>query len=199
MDARIQALTKQDMDTIALKYPFFKEELHRCRDSADSEGNIFSVGLVAIDHVDALGRRYGETVMKQIAREVVERITGVTGKMGLEEAEDGGFHPVGRVGEGLFGIILPRANLKGAQACAQQIHNAIEFQAIRTMLKLGQRSRARMCVFPVNAACSCLSACRVGPFGGEAAGAPLAMRTAQARDGDCLRPRRPGSTGRPWV
>ena len=136
MDARIQALTKQDMDTIALKYPFFKEELHRCRDSADSEGNIFSVGLVAIDHVDALGRRYGETVMKQIAREVVERITGVTGKMGLEEAGDGGFHPVGRVGEGLFGIILPRANLKGAQACAQQIHNAIEFQAIRTMAGL---------------------------------------------------------------
>lgn len=136
MDARIQALTKQDMDTIALKYPFFKEELHRCRDRSDREGNIFSVGLVAIDHVDALDQRYGEAVMKQIAREVVERITSVTGKMGLEEAGDGVFHPVGRVGDGLFGIILPRANLKGAQACAQQIHNAIEFQAVRTMAGL---------------------------------------------------------------
>ncbi len=135
-EARIQALTKQDMDTIALKFPFFKEELHRCRDRADGEGNIFSIGLVAIDHIEALNQRYGETVMKQIARDVVERITGVTGKMGLEEAGDGGFHPVGRVGEGLFGIILPRANLKGAQACAQQIHNAIEFQAIRTMAGL---------------------------------------------------------------
>lgn len=135
-EARILALTKQDMDTIALKYPFFKEELHRCRDRADNEGNIFSVGLVAIDHIDALNQRYGEMVMKQLTREVVDRITGVTGKMGLEEAGDGGFHPVGRVGEGLFGIIMPRANLKGAQAYAQQVHNTIEFQAFRTMAGL---------------------------------------------------------------
>ena len=135
-EARIHALTKQDMDTVALKYPFFKEELHRCRERSDREGSIFCVGLVAIDHVQGLNERYGEIVMKQLTREIVERITGVTSKMGLEDADDGGYHPVGRIGDGLFGIILPRANLKGAQACAQQIHNAVEFQAIRTMAGL---------------------------------------------------------------
>jgi len=133
---RIHKLTVQDMDTIALKYPFFKEELRRCKEQADRSGTTFSVGLIALDHFSALGERYGELVIKQLMREVVERAGKVISKMGLEDAGDGGHHPLGRVGDGLFGVILPRANMKGAQTCAQQLHNAIELQSIRTMAGL---------------------------------------------------------------
>jgi GGDEF domain-containing protein len=131
--ARIHAITRQDMDTIALKFPFFKEELRRVKEGADSSGITFSIGLVEIDHFAALQQKHGETVIKQLLREVVERIGGVMGKLGLEEAEDGSYHPLGKVGEGLYGMILPRANLKGALACARQVHSAVELQSIRTM------------------------------------------------------------------
>jgi GGDEF domain-containing protein len=131
--ARIHAITRQDMDTIALKFPFFKEELRRVKEGADTSGITFSIGLVEIDHFAALQQKHGETVIKQLLREVVERIGGVMGKLGLEEAEDGSYHPLGKVGEGLYGMILPRANLKGALACARQVHSAVELQSIRTM------------------------------------------------------------------
>ena len=128
---RIHKLTIQDMDTIALKYPFFKAELHRCKEHADRSRTTFCVGLIAIDHFADLGARHGELVAKQVAREVVERAGSVMSKMRL--GEEDGDHSLGRVGEGLFGVILPRANLKGAQTCVQQLHNTIEFQPIRTM------------------------------------------------------------------
>ncbi|HEY1772592.1 MAG TPA: diguanylate cyclase [Gammaproteobacteria bacterium] len=130
---RIHAITRQDLDTIALKFPFFKEELRRVKERADATGVAFSVGLIEIDHFAALQEKHGETVVKQLLREVVERIGGVMGKLGLEEAEDGSYHPLGKVGEGLYGMILPRANLKGALACARQVHSAVELQSIRTM------------------------------------------------------------------
>ena len=130
---RIHALTMQDLDTIALKYPFFKRELKRAKETADTSGVAFSIGLMEIDHFAALQKQHAETVVKQVSREVVERASQVLGKLGLKEAEDGSYHPLGKVGDGLYGIILPRSNLKGALACARQLHSAIELQSIRTM------------------------------------------------------------------
>jgi GGDEF domain-containing protein len=130
---RIHAITMQDLDTIALKYPFFKEELKRAKETADATGVAFSIGLMEIDHFAALQKQHAETVVKQFLREVVERASKVLGKLGLTDAEDGSYHPLGKVGDGLYGIILPRANLKGALACARQLHSAVELQSIRTM------------------------------------------------------------------
>ncbi len=130
---RIHAITCQDLDTIALKFPFFKEELRRCKERADASGTTFCTGLLEIDHLANISQRYGETVVKQMLREVVERVTGVLGEMGLEDSADGGYHPLGKVGDGLYGILLPRANLKGASACAKQLHKVVELQSIRTM------------------------------------------------------------------
>jgi len=133
---RIHAITIQDMDTIALKYPFFREELRRCKERADRSGSTFSIGLIEIDHFAVIGERYGEMAVKQLLREVVERVTGVIAKMGLEEEGDGAHHPLGRVGDGLYGMILPRANVKGALACAKQLHKVVELESIRTMAGL---------------------------------------------------------------
>jgi GGDEF domain-containing protein len=130
---RIHAITMQDLDTIALKYPFFKEELKRATERADGTGVAFSIGLMEIDHFAALQKQQAETVVKQLLREVVDRASGVLGKLGLHDAEDGSYHPLGKVGDGLYGIILPRSNLRGALACARQLHSAVELQSIRTM------------------------------------------------------------------
>jgi GGDEF domain-containing protein len=130
---RIHALTMQDLDTIALKYPFFKQELKRAKEAADASGVAFSIGLMEIDHFAALQKQHADTVVKQLLREVVERASKVLGKLGLEDAEDGSYHPLGKVGDGLYGIILPRSNLKGALTCARQLHSAVELQSIRTM------------------------------------------------------------------
>jgi diguanylate cyclase (GGDEF)-like protein len=134
--ARIHAITVQDMDTIALKYPFYREELRRCKEGADRSGTTFSIGLIEVDHFSALNDRYGEMAMKQLLREVVERVSGILGKHGFEEEGDGGHHPLGRVGDGLYGMILPRANLKGAMTCAKQLHQLVELQSIRTLAGL---------------------------------------------------------------
>ena len=129
---RIHTITRQDMDTIALKFPFFKEELRRCKEQTDANGTTFSTGFIEIDYIAQLNERYGETVMKQVLREVVDRVTGVMAKMGMKASDDGSYHPVGRVGEGLYGMILPRANLKQALACVQQLHQVVELQSIPT-------------------------------------------------------------------
>ncbi|HSN17019.1 MAG TPA: GGDEF domain-containing protein [Gammaproteobacteria bacterium] len=127
---RIHTLTVQDMDTIALKYPFFKQELQRCKERAERSGDTFAVGLVSIDHFAELSRRHGETAMKQLNREVVLRVSGIVSKMNVE----GGRHPgVGKVGDGLFGIILDRTNLRGARVCTERLHMAISHQMVRTM------------------------------------------------------------------
>src|SRR6185312_4205854 len=70
---RIHALTMQDLDTIALKYPFFKQELRHAKEAADASGVAFSIGLMEIDHFSALQQQHAETVIKQLSREVVER------------------------------------------------------------------------------------------------------------------------------
>jgi GGDEF domain-containing protein len=129
---RIHELTVQDMDTIALKYPFFKEELRRCKERADRGGETFTIGLVSVDHFAALAENHGDMVAKQITREVVQRIARVVGKVGLND-DGSGHQPVGKVGDGLFGIILPRTNLKGSAACAEKLHAGVGHQAIRTL------------------------------------------------------------------
>jgi len=129
---RIHQLTVQDMDTIALKYPFFKEELGRCKQRADRDGQALSIGLVSIDHFAALSQRHGEMVMKQVTREVVHRVARVVGKASLND-DGSGHQPVGKVGDGLFGIILPHINRQGAAACAEKLHAAVGHQSIRTL------------------------------------------------------------------
>lgn len=132
-DARehIHTITARDMDTIALKFPFFKEELRRCKQRADESGTTFCTGLISIDHFAELSAHHDDTVVKQLLRAVVERAAGVIHELGLGEL-DGRRPPIGRVGDGLYGMILPRANLKGAGVCARKIHQAVELQSIKT-------------------------------------------------------------------
>ncbi|HEV2111735.1 MAG TPA: diguanylate cyclase [Gammaproteobacteria bacterium] len=130
--ARIHALTVQDMDTIALKYPYFKDALAQQKTRADRTGETFSVGLIEIDHFASIQERCGDSAGKQLLREFAERATKLVRKMDfLEETEDT-YHPLGRVGEGLFGLILPGTNLKGALHCADRLHAAMEFRNIHT-------------------------------------------------------------------
>lgn len=129
---RIHELTVQDMDTIALKYPFFKEELRRCKERADRDRETFTISLVSIDHFPALTERYGDMVAKQVAREAVHRIARSISGSGVND-DGGGHQPVGKIGEGLFGIILPRTNARGSTACLDKVQAAVSYQSIRTL------------------------------------------------------------------
>ncbi|MFI4920957.1 MAG: GGDEF domain-containing protein [Gammaproteobacteria bacterium] len=131
-EARIHALTVQDMDTIALKYPYFKDALVREKTRADQIGGTFSIGLLEIDHFADIAATHGEVVAKQLLREFAERATSLIKKMGFMDMDDDNYRPLGRVGEGLFGLILPTVNLKGAQHCAERLHHGMEFRDIKT-------------------------------------------------------------------
>ena len=131
-ERRIHALTVQDMDTIALKYPYFKDALAKQKTRADKNGETFSIGLIEIDHFAALQERCGESAAKQLLREFAERTTKLIKRMDLLEDTDEAYHPLGRVGEGMFGLILPGTNVKGAQHCAERLHSALEFHNIHT-------------------------------------------------------------------
>lgn len=131
-EARIHALTVQDMDTIALKYPYFKDALAQQKTRADKNGETFSIGLIEIDHFSEIQRSCGEAAAKQLLREFADRATALVRKMDFLETADQTYHPLGRVGDGLFGLILPGANLKGAQYCADILHKAMEFRSIQT-------------------------------------------------------------------
>ena len=131
-EARIHALTVQDMDTIALKYPYFKDALAQQKTRADKTGETFSIGLIEIDHFASIQERCGESAAKQLLREFAERTTKLIRKMDLLEDAGDSYHPLGRVGEGLFGLILPGTNLKGALHCADRLHAAVEFHNIHT-------------------------------------------------------------------
>lgn len=131
-EKRIHALTVQDMDTIALKYPYFKDALAKQKTRADKSGETFSIGLIEIDHFAAIAERCGESAAKQLLREFAERTTKLIRKMDLLEETGDAYHPLGRVGEGLFGLVLPGTNLKGALHCADRLHAAMEFHNIHT-------------------------------------------------------------------
>jgi len=132
-DARehIHTITARDMDTIALKFPFFKEELRSCKQRADASETSFWAGLISIDHFSELSARYDEDVVKQLVRAVTERAAGVIQELQLGEL-DPKRPPIGRVGDGLYGMILSRANLKGAETCARKLRQAVELHSIKT-------------------------------------------------------------------
>lgn len=129
---RIETLTVQDMDTIALKYPYFKNALKGEKLRADQDRTTFSIGLVEIDHFAEIRERCGELVAKQLLRAFADRATALIKKMDFVSADDDRYHPLGRVGDGLFGLVLPGANLKGAKYCVERLHSAVEFQDIPT-------------------------------------------------------------------
>lgn len=131
-EARIHALTVQDMDTIALRYPYFKDALAQQKTRADKAGETFAVGLIEIDHLASLQARCGEAAVKQLLREFADRATKLIRRLDFLEDADDSYHPLGRVGEGLFGLILPGTNLKGALHCADRLHAALEFRDIHT-------------------------------------------------------------------
>jgi len=133
-EARIHAITIQDLDSIALKYPFFKGALAREKVRADREGGTFSIGLVAIDHFAEIRALYGEQVAKQLLREFADRTTKLIRNMDFLDATDDSYNPLGRVGEGLSGLLLPGANLKGAKHCVQRLSTAMEYRDIRTVV-----------------------------------------------------------------
>ncbi|MGE5625581.1 MAG: GGDEF domain-containing protein [Bacillota bacterium] len=131
-EARIHAMTVQDMDTIALKYPYFRRVLMEMKSRADKSGGTFSIGLIAVDHFDVIRAGRGELAARQLLREVADRTSKLVRNMDFLAEVDEDFQPLGRVGESLFGLILPGTNLKGAQHCADRLHAAMEFRDIRT-------------------------------------------------------------------
>ena len=129
---RIHAMTVQDLDTIALKFPYFRRALSEKKLSADRKGETFSMGLIAVDHFDSIQTLHGEKVAKQLLREVSERMLTLVKGLDLLAGMDEDFHPLGRVGNGLFGLILPGVNLAGARYCAAKLQGSTEFRNIPT-------------------------------------------------------------------
>lgn len=129
---RIHDLTVQDMDTIALKFPYFRRALGEKKLSADKKGETFSMGLIAVDHFESIHTMYGDKVAKKLLREVSERMLTLVRGLDLLADMDEDFHPLGRVGDGLFGLILPGVNLAGARYCAAKLQSSLEFRNIPT-------------------------------------------------------------------
>lgn len=131
-EARIHAMTVRDMDTIALKYPYFKEVLRKQKLHADQEDEAFCIGLIEIDHFASLQERCGEGAAKQLAREFAERTTNLIEDMDFLPYQGDSYVPLGRVGDSLFGLLLPGANLQAGARCVEQLHKAKEFHDIPT-------------------------------------------------------------------
>lgn len=133
-EARIHTITTQDIDTIALKYPYFKRALIQEKTRADRMNCTFSVGMIEIDHYAELVERLGELPAKQVLREFADRATLIIRRMDFLTAMDPDYHPLGRIGEDLFGFILPMTDLEGAMRCAERLHTNVDLDAFRTKL-----------------------------------------------------------------
>lgn len=131
-EARIHAMTVRDMDTIALKYPYFKDVLVKQKLHADQEGEAFCIGLIELDHFAALQQRCGDGAAKQLLREFAERTTKLIEDMDFLPYQGETYVPLGRVGDSLFGLLLPGANLQAATRCVEKLHKAKEFRDIPT-------------------------------------------------------------------
>jgi|GEM_PF-2184885 len=131
-EARIHTLTIQDMDTIALKYPYFRSALVAQKTLADRSGHTFSIGLVDIDHYEEIRKHYGDVAARQLLREFADRTSKLVRKMDFLADAGEDYQPLGRVGKSLFGLVLPGTNLSGALHCVQRLHEAMEFRNIRT-------------------------------------------------------------------
>jgi len=133
-EARLHAITVQDIDTIALKYPYFKRALLQEKARADRMKCTFTIGLIEIDQYPELVERLDEMAAKQVLREFADRATFLIRRLDFLTAMDPDYHPLGRLGEGLFGFILPMTGLEGAMRCAERLHANVELDPFRTKM-----------------------------------------------------------------
>lgn len=131
-EARIEEITTQDSETTALKYAYFRNQLLKEKAIVDMNGGTFAVGLVEIDGYAELLQKIGETASGQVLREFTERITKLIRKTDTLGKWDPNYKPVGRISGGRFSLMLPKTDFEGAMRCAERLHNAVEFKAIRT-------------------------------------------------------------------
>lgn len=133
-EVRIREITTQDAETTALKYAYFRSQLLKEKVAVDTEGGTFSVGLIEIDGFEVLKNRIGETATSQLLREFSERITKLTRRMDTLGKWGPDYKPLGRISGGRFSLILPQTDFEGAMRCAERLHSAVDFQAIRTSI-----------------------------------------------------------------
>ena len=133
-ESRIREITTQDAETTALKYAYFRSQLQKEKLLVDNEGGAFSVGLIEIDGFDVLKNRIGETATAQLLREFSERVTKLTRRMDTLGKWGQSYKPLGRISGGRFSLILPQTDFEGAMRCAERLHTAVDFQAIRTSI-----------------------------------------------------------------
>lgn len=129
---QVRTLTTYDPDTTALKQSYFVAQLLREKVRVDHEGGTFSMGLIEIDDFAALAQRLGQTAAKQLLREFSERSAKKIRQTDTLHNWPRTFQPLGRLSDGRFGLLLPAANYEAAMACAQRLHDAVDFQSIRT-------------------------------------------------------------------
>lgn len=129
---RIQEITTQDAETTALKYAYFRNQLIKEKARVDRQGGTFSVALIEIDRYDELAKRIGDTAASQLLREFTARTTRIVRKMDTLSKTHEDYKPLGRISGGRFSLMLPGADFEGAMRCAERLHSAVDFQAIRT-------------------------------------------------------------------
>lgn len=131
-EVRIHEFTIQDAETTALKFAYFNSELKREKARVDRHGGTFSVGLIEIDGYSELSAKLGETVTAQLLREFTARATKLIRSLDTVARLGDGYRPLGRITGGRFGLMLPATDFKGALRCAERLHGALDFKAIRT-------------------------------------------------------------------
>jgi GGDEF domain-containing protein len=131
-ETRIQEITTQDSETTALKFAYFHNELVKQKSRVDNEGGTFSVGLIEIDRYAEVRHSLGEAATGQLMRAFTERASALIHNMGSAGHCAGDHKPIGRIAGGRFGLILPMADFECAMKVAALLHDAIDFQAIRT-------------------------------------------------------------------
>lgn len=131
-ESRIHEFKTQDSETTALKYLYFRNQLIKEKVRTDRDGGNFSLGLIEIDGYDELVKRIGGSATSKVLREFAERATKLISRGSAFEKWSKDFKPLGRMTGGRFGMILPATNFESAMKCAQELHSAMDFQAIRT-------------------------------------------------------------------
>lgn len=131
-EEHIHAITVQDSETTALKFAYFRNELVKQKARVDSEGGMFSVGLIEIDRYAELAHTMGEAVTGQLLREFTERAAKIIHETDIHGTWDKDYKPLGRISGGRFGLVLPNIDFEGAIKCAERLNGALEFQSIRT-------------------------------------------------------------------
>lgn len=128
----IHTFTVQDSETTALKFAYFRNELVKQKAEADRLGGTFSAGLIEIDAYAEIAQKLGEAVTGQLLREFTARAVKIIHETDVRGVWDKDFIPLGRIAKGRFGLVLPGADFEAAMTCATRLHDALEFQSIRT-------------------------------------------------------------------